>query len=151
MPLDPALLGWTLRPPEPYLVGREKVREFATAVGEESPVAHDTAAARGRGHGDVVAPPTFAIIGVFQGLDAFVEHAGIDYRRVVHADQQFTLARPIVAGDALASAFSVDRLRAMGGNDIVTLRCELRGEGDELVCTALSTIVVSPEQQDQEP
>jgi acyl dehydratase len=149
--LDPALLGWTLRPAEPYRVGREKVREFAAAVGETAPVTTDPAAARADGHRDVVAPPTFAIIGVFQGLDAFVARAGIDYARVVHADQRFELARPIVAGDELASSFSVDRLRALGGNDVVTLRCELRDAADALVCTALSTIVVSPEPQPEPP
>jgi acyl dehydratase len=144
MPLDQDLLGWNLSAKEPYEVGREKVREFAAAVGEAAPIGRDPEAARAAGYADIVAPPTFAILVVFQGLDALVEHARIDYSRVVHADQQFTYARPITAGDRLSTVYTVDRLRSMGDNDIVTLRCEITDASGDPVCTALSTIVVSP-------
>ena len=62
MPVAADLSGRTYPPTAPYAVGREKVREFAAAVGAEHPVHHDVEAARAAGYADVVAPPTFAVV-----------------------------------------------------------------------------------------
>jgi acyl dehydratase len=61
MPLDPSLAGRTY-PPTTYLVGAEKVREFADAIGDPHPAFRDPAAAEALGHPDVIAPPTFATV-----------------------------------------------------------------------------------------
>ena len=52
------------RPTSPslYAVGREKIREYARAVGETNPVHLDVEAARAAGYADVVAPPMFAVV-----------------------------------------------------------------------------------------
>ena len=62
MPLDPSFVGRTYPPTEPYQVGREKIREFAAAIGDANPAYPDPEAARALGHPDVVAPPTFPIV-----------------------------------------------------------------------------------------
>lgn len=59
MALDQTFVGRTYPPTEPYEVGREKIREFAVAVGDENPVYTDPEAAKAFGHQDVIAPPTF--------------------------------------------------------------------------------------------
>ena len=76
-----------------------------------------------------MAPPTFAII-VAQRADAqLIEdpESGIDFSRVVHADQRFTHHRPIVAGDRLVAELHVDGVRAMGGGAMITTRSEIFG------------------------
>ena len=45
-----------------YAIGREKVREYAYAVGESEPLYLDVEAARAAGYADVVAPPMFAAV-----------------------------------------------------------------------------------------
>ena len=96
--MNPELQGRVFAPTPPYLVGREKVREFARAVLADSPLSLDVLAARAAGYDDLVAPPTFpAVIQEFtlhQLLDE--PDAGIDFTRVVHGDQRFTYSRPIV-------------------------------------------------------
>ena len=57
---DASFVGKALPPSAPYRVGREKIREFALAIGEGASVCLDVAAARAAGHPDLVAPPTFA-------------------------------------------------------------------------------------------
>jgi acyl dehydratase len=141
------LAGWTLADKEPYEVGREKLREFAAAVGETSPIARDPDSAHKAGYQDVVATPTFPFVLVLRGLDAFVAQTGIDYSRVIHADQQFTYARPITAGDRLSTALTVDRVRPIGDNTFVTLRCEITDGTGEPVCTAVSTMLIIAEQR----
>ena len=48
--------------PLTYAVGREKIREYAFAVGETNPLHLEVEAARALGYRDVVAPPMFAAV-----------------------------------------------------------------------------------------
>jgi acyl dehydratase len=144
--VNAAVAGRQYPPTAPYEVGREKIREFAEAVGSH-PVHTDPEAARAAGYPDVIAPPTFAVI-VAQRCDAQLvldPEAGIDYSRVVHGEQTFRHHRPIVAGDRLVAVLHVDTVRSAGGHAMVTTRSEVATESGEPVCTATSTIVVRGE------
>ena len=90
--VNPEIQGRTYPSTAPYLVGREKVREFARAVLSEAPIHVDPEAARAAGYADVVAPPTFPVVvqeATLAQLLADAE-AGVDFTRVVHGDQRFT-------------------------------------------------------------
>jgi acyl dehydratase len=128
----------------PYLVGREKVREFARAVGSTDPLSHDVDAAVAAGYADVVAPPTFAVVVQDLTLAQLLadETAGVDFSRVVHGDQRFTFTRPIVAGDLLTAAMTVTSVKTLGGNAMVTSESAVRDAAGEHVVTATSTIVI---------
>lgn len=127
MALDPSNVGRTFVSAEPYLVGREKIREFATATGEKSPICHDVAAARAAGHADVVAPTTFPIVVTLNAMgDAVTDPSvGVDWSRVVHGDQRFSYNRPIVAGDELTVHTVIESIKTLAGNDMITLRGDL--------------------------
>ncbi len=125
-------------------MGREKIREFAEAIGDDNAVYRDTCAAQSAGHPDVIAPPTFAIILSMRAQELLVSdpEVGLDYRRVVHGDQSFTHHRPIRAGDELAATLHVDDIRTRGGNDMLTVRCEITDSAGHPVTTARSMLVV---------
>ena len=91
--MNPELQGRSFPPTRPYLVGREKVREFARAVLATNPINFDVDAARAAGHADLVAPPTFPVVVQERTLAQLLAEpdAGIDFTRVVHGDQRFTL------------------------------------------------------------
>src|SRR5258707_1390505 len=101
MPLDPAYVGRSFPPTVPYAVGREKIREFAQAIGAEDAVHLDAAAAASLGHPDVIAPPTFPIVVTAATMRQLIDDRGLglDFSRVVHGDQRFTYVRPVHAGD----------------------------------------------------
>ena len=144
MGVNASFTGRQYLPDDVYEVGREKIREFALAVGENHPAHTDAAAARALGHRDVIAPPTFAVI-VAQRSDArLVEdpEAGIDFTRVVHGEQRFVHYRPITAGDRLVATLHVDSVREAGGHAMVSTRSEIATEAGEAVCTATSMLVV---------
>ena len=61
MPVNTQAIGKTYEPTL-YAVGREKIREYARAVGETNPLYLDVEAARAAGYADVVAPPMFAVV-----------------------------------------------------------------------------------------
>ena len=149
MAINADLQGRVYPPAEAYDVGREKIREFARAVKAQHPAHYDVEAAQALGHADLVAPPSFAII-VAQRADAqLIEdpESGIDFSRVVHAEQRFTHHRPIVAGDRLVAELHVDQVRAMGGGAMITTRAEISAEDGAKVATTTSSILVRGEGQ----
>lgn len=146
MALDASLIGKTYPPTEPYEVGREKVREFATAIGDPDASYREERAARELGHPDVVAPPTFAVVVAFRALDVIIADPdlGLDYSRVLHGDQRFTYTRPVRAGDRLSATATIDTIRSVAGNDLLTVRSEIATGDGEHVCTATTTFVARP-------
>ncbi len=151
MALDPSYVGRRYPATPAYEVAREKIREFADAIGEPSPACRDADAARALGHPDVVAPPTFAVIAAFRGLDAIIAdpELGLDYSRVVHGDQRFSYARPVHAGDRLHTIATIDAIRSAAGNDILSVRCELATDEGEPVLSATSTLVARAPEADR--
>lgn len=144
MAVNARFTGHTYPATPPYAVGREKIREFAEAVGADDPVHTDPTYARARGYRDVIAPPTFAVV-IAQKCDRqFIAdpEAGIDFSRVVHGEQRFVHHRPLTAGDEIVGVLTVDSVRETGGHAMVTTRSELSTIEGEPVCTATSTIVI---------
>lgn len=142
--MNPDLVGRVFAPVSPYLVGREKVREFARAVFATSPLNYDPVAASAAGYADVVAPPTFAVVLQEATLAQLLAEpdAGIDFSRVVHGEQRFSYTRPIVAGDELTATLSVTSVKTLGGNAMVTAESVIVDPQGEHVVTAISTLVV---------
>jgi acyl dehydratase len=143
MALDPGLVGRSYPPSAVYEVGRAKIAEFAAAIGESDPVHRDAEAARAAGHPDVIAPPTFAIVVSLQAATSVLDDpdVAIDYSRVVHGEQRFTHHRPIRAGDRLVATTTIDAVRSVGGNELLTTRVDLATEDGEPVSTATSMLV----------
>ena len=141
MSLDPAFVGRSWPPTQPYLVGREKIREFATAIGATDPEYHDPEAARALGYADVVAPPTFPTVVALEMSVSVAKDLGIDYSRVVHGDQRFSYTRPVVAGDALVCTNTVEEITQRGGHDFITTRTDVTTQAGEPVVTVWSKLV----------
>ncbi|MFF8771490.1 MaoC family dehydratase N-terminal domain-containing protein [Kitasatospora sp. NPDC015120] len=143
MALDPSFIGRTYPPTEPYEVGREKIREFAVAVGDANPAYTDPEAAKAFGHPDVIAPPTFPIVLSMRASAQVVQdpELGLDYSRVVHGDQKFVYTRPVRAGDRLTVTVTVDNIKSLAGNDVLTVRGEIADESGEHVVTSVMTLV----------
>jgi len=144
MAVNAGFTGRTYPPTPPYAVGREKIREFAEAVGADDVVHTDPSVARARGYRDVIAPPTFAVV-IAQQCDRQLiadPEAGIDYTRVVHGEMRFVHHRPLTAGDEIVGILTVDSVKEARGHSWVTTRSELSTIEGEHVCTATSTIVI---------
>ncbi|MGV2951755.1 FAS1-like dehydratase domain-containing protein [Glutamicibacter sp. AGC46] len=147
MGINPDLVGRIYPAGESYQVGREKIREFAKATKAANQAHYDVQAARELGYSDVVAPPTFAII-IAQRADGQLiadPASGIDFSRVVHADQRFTHHRPIVAGDELLAELYVDQVREMGAGAMITTRAEITTVAGEKIATTVSSLLVRAE------
>ncbi|AEB47333.1 MULTISPECIES: MaoC family dehydratase N-terminal domain-containing protein [Micromonospora] len=147
MSLDQSFVGRTYPPTAPYQVGREKIREFARAIGATDAAYHDPEAARALGHPDVVAPPTFPIVLTMAANQQMIEDPdlAIDYTRVVHGDQRFAYTRPVVAGDELVCVNAIEEITGRAGHVFVTSRTEVTTTAGEPVVTAWMKLVVRGE------
>jgi acyl dehydratase len=143
MALNQDYLGKVYPASDPYEVGREKVREFAIAIGDMNPAYHDIAAARALGHRDVIAPPTFAFVASMRAsaIAMFDPGLGLDYSRVVHGEQRFAYVRPVTAGDNLVVVTTIENIRVAAGNDILTTRADISTVDGEPVVTTWAVTV----------
>lgn len=157
MPVDPVLVGTVVAGATSWVVDRETVIGFARAVAVGAApdrASTDPEAARALGHADVVAPPTFAVTVAQRAEAAFVTDpgSGVDFSRVVHGEQRLVHHRSITAGDHLVTSVTLEALRTMAGNELVTLRSEITDEAGAPVCTATSMLVVrAPAADEQDP
>jgi acyl dehydratase len=127
-----------------YAVGREKVREYARAVGETNPLHLDPEAARAAGHRDVVAPPMFATVYTSPAIGpAFVDpDVGIDFARMVHGAQEFVWGPLVVAGDEIATEVEVTEIYERTGMRFYVFESRSDNQDGERVCTGTWTCIV---------
>ncbi len=142
MAVDPALAGRSFPATRPHDVSRYEVSRFAAAVGATDSVHHDLEVARGRGHRDLPAPPTYPIVVAFEAMTALLAdpEVGIDLRNVVHSGQRFVSERPVYAGDVLTATLTVESVRTAAGTDVVATRSDVATVDGEHVCTAHATL-----------
>jgi acyl dehydratase len=135
--------GMSWEYPDSYVVGREKVREFAKAVKADDPASLDEKAAAELGYDDVVAPPTFVtILGKLVQAD-FMRNVdtGYDTMQIVQVDQRFVFHKPILAGDVLHARMEVDSVVERFGADIVVTRNTVTNDAGEVVIEAYTTVM----------
>ncbi len=103
--------------PSVYAVGREKIKEYARAVGETNPIHLEVDAARAAGYNDVVAPPMFAVVfgGPAMGPALFDPEVGMNFAQMVHGGQEFQWGPPVVAGDEITTRVSVKDISERDG------------------------------------
>ena len=137
------IIGTHFRYPEYYLVGREKIREYAKAVQTDDPLHYDEDAAKAAGYPNVVAPLTFiAIAGRQVQLEIFKQFdVGVNLARTIHRDQKIKFHRPIFAGDKLFFDSYLDSVLQSHGTVISELRSEVTDAEGKPVMTTVITII----------
>lgn len=143
MALNKALIGKEYPPSVPYEVGREKIRDFAMAIGDPNPVYTSEDAAKAAGYPDIIAPPTFLTIMNFKYSPQVVgdPELGINYALVVHGEQEYELFRPIVPGDRLVGKPRITDITARGKNEYLYIDASIETVEGEKVANARATIV----------
>ncbi|HYX61992.1 MAG TPA: MaoC family dehydratase N-terminal domain-containing protein [Streptosporangiaceae bacterium] len=143
MAINPAYAGRTFEPSEPYEVSRVKIAEFATAIGDSSPLCRDRAAAQAAGYPDVIAPPTFAIVITAADTARLMADPdlGVNYAMIVHGEQSFSYSRPIHAGDVVVAQTTIESIRQVRSLTTMATVTDISTVDGEHVCTAHSTLV----------
>lgn len=143
MAIKTDIRGLIWRYPEPFVVGREKIREFAKAIKAEDPACYDEAAAAELGYDSVLAPLTFvAILAKLVQSDFFRNvDTGYTTMQMVQVDQGFTYRKPIKAGDVLYARMEIASVNERFGADIVTTRNIVTNQDGDVVLEAFTTMM----------
>ncbi|WP_276045998.1 (3R)-hydroxyacyl-ACP dehydratase subunit HadA [Mycolicibacterium flavescens] len=130
------------RYPDHYVVGREKIREYATAVKNDDRVFFDEDAAAELGHRALPAPLTFTSVLGYKAQTGFFRHAGIGLTdmKIVQVDQVFKYTAPIFAGDKIYADVSVDAVRQAHGTDLVVLKTIVTNEAGGVLQETYTTL-----------
>jgi acyl dehydratase len=130
--------------PFEYEVGREKIREYANAVGETNPVYFDRQAARDAGFRDVVAPPMFAVVysAGSVGPPIFDPEVGIDFMRMVHGGQEFVWSEAVCAGDTITTQTTFKDFKENAGRKFYVFESVSRNHDDQEVVRGTWTNIV---------
>lgn len=143
MAIKTDIRGLIWRYPEPFVVGREKIREYARAVKAEDPSHYDEAAAAELGYDSLLAPLTFvAILAKLVQSDFFRNvDTGYTTMQMVQVDQKFFYRKPIKAGDRLYARMEIYSVDERFGADIVTTRNILTDESGDVVLESFTTMM----------
>ena len=133
MTIDATMVGRSYTAAGSYQVGREKIREFADAIGDRNP------AYRGD---DAIAPPTFAFMVGSRALEELLNDAELGLRldRIVHGAQKFSYTRPIKAGDTISATATITTVRKAGPVEVIMYETALTTVDGEPIATATSTL-----------
>jgi acyl dehydratase len=140
--LSQKIVGMHYRYPDHYVVGREKLREYAVAVKNDDPAFHDEAAAAELGHDKLPAPLTFISVFGYQAQSAFFDHAniGVTDMQIVQVDQVLKFRKPIHAGDKLYCDVYVDSVRQSHGADIIVTKNIVTNDKGDVVQETYTTL-----------
>jgi acyl dehydratase len=140
---DHAVIGKSF-PPTEYAVCREKIREYAVAVGETNPLHHDVDFARRAGYADVVAPPMFAVVysSTAIGQALFDPEIGIDFDRLLHGGQEFRWGPLVVAGDDVTTSIALKEISRRAGMGFYVFESVSTNQRGETVCVGLWNNIV---------
>ncbi|PRC42337.1 3-hydroxyacyl-ACP dehydratase, partial [Mycobacterium sp. ITM-2017-0098] len=136
------LVGSHFRYPDHYVVGREKIREYAVAVKNDDPAFHDEQAAAELGHDALVAPLTFISVFGYQAQSAMfaANNIVITDAQIVQVDQVVKFVAPIKAGDKLYCDVWVDSIRKAHGTDIIVTKNIVSNENGDVVQENYTTL-----------
>jgi acyl dehydratase len=143
VPVNPTAIG-KIYEPVLYAVGREKVKEYARAVGETDPLYLDVDAARAAGHADVVAPPMFAVVysAPAVGPPIFDPEIELSFAMMVHGAQEFAWGPLVIAGDEITTTASVKDISEADGRGYYVFESISVNQSGEQVCRGTWTNIV---------
>lgn len=140
--IDTKFIGKTY-PPTRYIVGIEKIKEYANATDERHPLCTEEAAAKNGPYGEIVAPPMFAVVYQKETMSTmlFDSDLSLNLMMLVHGEQEYIFHRLVKHNDEVITTGKVLDAEEKKGNLVV--RFELASKvNDEPVTTGYFTVLI---------
>jgi acyl dehydratase len=143
MAIKTNILGMVHDYPDYFVIGREKIREYAAAIKADDAAHFDEAAAAELGHQALVAPPTFiSTLALIMQRDFFRKvDTGFETMQIVQVDQKFLYHKPMLAGDKVWGRMEVISVNERFGADIVLTRNTALDENGDPYLEAFTTLM----------
>ncbi|MDD5748633.1 MAG: MaoC family dehydratase N-terminal domain-containing protein [Actinomycetota bacterium] len=143
MLIDHKFIGKEYEPDE-YEIGREKMKEYANAVGDMNPYYHDKAFGKESKYKDNIAPPCFASVYNLLGCGKmFLDpELKINFAMLVHGEQEFEFVKPVKPGDLITTTGRIADIYEKGKNDFIVFEGRSTNQNGELVAVGRATFVI---------
>ncbi|MBI2996102.1 MAG: MaoC family dehydratase N-terminal domain-containing protein [Candidatus Melainabacteria bacterium] len=143
MPVDTKFIGREYKPVT-YVVGEEKIKEYALAVGDLNPLYLDSDFAKKSRYGCVIAPPMFVVVFAKEVLVNLFSDGKLklDMLRLVHGEQEFNFHKIVKVNDIIKTNSKIKNIHQKNNNDFIELETKSFNQKDELVVEGLWTFIV---------
>ena len=143
MPLDTKFIGKEYSSVT-YVIGQEKIKEYALAIGDENPLYINPDFAKKSSHGSVVAPPMFVVVYARETLINLFEDKELNLNmvRLVHGEQEFNFHKIVKANDSITTASKIKNIHQKGNNDFIEMETKSWNQNKELVSEGLWTFII---------
>ena len=141
--IDSKLIGKEY-PVTEYEIGREKMKEYAVAIGDMNPMYQDREAGKKSEYGDNIAPPSFAAVYNLMGCAQmfFDPELKLNMGMLVHGEQDFEFVKPVKPGDFITTTGKIVDIAAKGNNDVIQFEARSTNQDGELVTIGRATFVI---------
>lgn len=128
---DPRWVGRSYET-QPFDVTEQSIHDYMEAVGDV------------REDGELVAPPTYAMV---YGFDAFWQlwtdqEVALDTAHLVHGEQSFEFHRPVHPGDRLTTTGRITSITPRGDLELVTFEVAARDDHGEPVSAGTALFII---------
>lgn len=143
MPVDPKYISKEYTPMT-YEIGREKMREYARATGNDDPLYLDNEVGKNSKYGDCIAPPMFAVVYCLQVLSKalFDPELKLNLIMLVHGEQEFEWYQVAKPGDVMTSKGRISNIYSKKNLDFVEVESKTTNQKGEEVCKGVATFVI---------
>ena len=130
--------------PITYVVGQEKIKEYAIAVGDHNPLYLNPDFAEKSSYGCIIAPPMFVVVFAKESMDALFndKKLNINFARLLHGEQEFDFHKIVKSGDIIKTLGKIKNIFQKGNNDFVELETKSYNHHNELVVEGIWTFVI---------
>jgi acyl dehydratase len=127
-----------------YEIGREKMKEYASAINDSNPQYHDREFGKKSRYGDNIAPPLFASVYNLMGCANmfFDPELALNFAMLVHGEQEFEWLKPIKPGDIITTTGKIVDIAEKGNNDVIKYEARSKNQEGELVTIGRATFVI---------
>ncbi len=134
MAIDKKFIGKEYKPIT-YVVGQEKIKEYALAVKDLNPLYIDPEFAKKSKYSSVVAPPMFVVVYAKEVMDNLFSdrELNLNMARLVHGEQEFNFHKVVKANDVIKTTGKIKNIYEKGNNDFVELETKSYNQNNELV------------------
>lgn len=131
-------------PPSRYVVGWEKVKEYAKAIGDKNPLYFDEEFAKNSKYGGLIAPPTFAVVYAVEPIGGvlFDKELSLNLMMLVHGEQDFEFGEVVRPGDDISTDCEIADMYEKKGKGFVVAKTVSRNQKGEMVVRGTWTFVI---------
>ena len=143
MAVDTKFIGHEYKPVT-YVVGQEKIKEYAVSVGDLNPLYLDPDFAKKSKYGSIIAPPLFVVVFAKDAMDSLFKdkNLNLNMSRLVHGEQEFNFHKIVKANDTIRTTGKIKNIYEKTNNDFIELETKSYNQNNELVVEGIWTFIV---------